>query len=60
VRDEDVNKKKKCWTAADRDELGEMRLSFNPGLLVSQGGATTVFAKTPGEIHDNLFFQLKN
>jgi hypothetical protein len=37
----DVNKVKKRWTPADRDELGEMRPSFNPGLLVSQGGART-------------------
>ena len=37
----DVNKVKKRWTPVDRDELGEMRPSFNPGLLVSQGGART-------------------
>ena len=60
VKDEDVNKYKKCWTVADRDELGEMRLSFYPGLLVSQGGATTVFAKTPYNIHDKLFSQKNN
>jgi hypothetical protein len=44
----DVNKVKKRWTPADRDELGEMRPSFNPGLLVSQGGAIT---KNPLKLH---------
>jgi hypothetical protein len=47
---------KKRWTPADRDELGEMRPSFNPGLLVSQGGARTKsFWKT-----SRLFFDLKD
>jgi hypothetical protein len=38
--DREVNKPRKRWVEADRDELGDMRPQFTPGLLVSQGRET--------------------